>query len=118
MSTPNTPLTPQSVMDVLNPPTLENQPTVIPPVPPKAPVFDSEQQEYIDHTLIPKVMGRAAADVRRQLADSKTRLATAEAALRAQSPDSSQVERLEASLQLSKAELEATKAAATEATRT
>jgi len=88
------------------------------PTPETEPItFDERQQRFIDSVLIPKTMGRAAKDVRAELAATKTQLANAEAALKASSPESSETERLRAELQLARAESEAVKTAAAEATR-
>ncbi len=88
------------------------------PAPEEDITFDERQQQFIDTVLIPRSMGRAAKDVRQELAATKTRLANAEAALKAASPESSETEKLRAELQLARAESESVKAAAAEATRT
>jgi hypothetical protein len=79
--------------------------------------FDERQQQLLDSVIIPKAMGRAAKDVRAELAATKEKLAIAEAALKAQSPNSTETERLKAELELARAESASVKAAAAEATR-
>lgn len=74
-------------------------------------------QKALDE-IISKSMGRAAKDVRAKLAETEAKLQTAEDALKAASPNSTEVERLTAQLRLAEAEVNAVKNSAAEAAKT
>ena len=92
------------------------------PVPPaepqprkQAPTFSPEQQEFLDTNLIPKVMGRAASEVRKDLALAQQHLSRLETALKASQPNASEADRLRGELQAAQLEVDALKSSTAEA---
>jgi len=89
-------------------------PAPVAPEPPPSPTFTAEQQHYLDKTLIPRVMGRSAADVRKNLELARAKISELEVTLKAARPDSTESDRLRSELQAATLEVQSIKAISAE----
>jgi hypothetical protein len=102
-----------SIAPVVHPEVPQVPPVEQPPIP----TFSPEQQVFIDKVLVPRVMGRSAADVRKNLDLARQKIAQMEIDLKAARPDSTESDRLRSELQAAQLEVAAVKATSAEQTK-